>query len=330
MTQHTSTSIVVERAVADIQSFLQNVAHSFRQPHPVHSGIHYESAQATAEAAFAILTHRDFTYLSKSRASLYQASILHHLAEDASAGRPLRFYYDLGGGYHAGINSSCRELSFSPGLGELFALRQITLFDRKVRSIYAPGTSFFLVIDNVCALLVNAIPLHQTLSYCAELRNLIRQLDLDKHVDLLVESEHFCPEDYRVDTTSVPISLPSPDVVENVSRFLGRDCGVSEAMDRIARYQVVSDETEKKLRSLIHGVRMTQRATPSTFGFRAFPGGDSRIQSGDVILIYHHNGRIEPRLVTSQSHLSGNIRHIDVSDLLPLPNSRVGYVVLIE
>jgi hypothetical protein len=235
--------------VADIRRFLHKVADAFRQGQLSHAETH--PSQTIAENAFAILTRREFTYLSKSRASTYRASILSQLAADANAGRPLRFYYDIGGGYRAGIDNSRRELSFSPGLGELFALRQITLFDHQIRAVYAPGTKFSLVVDNICALLVNDIPVHQTSSYCRELRTLTSQLDLEGEVDLLVESEHFHPEDYCVDTSSVPKSSPSSDAIENVSRFLGRNCEASEVMERIARYNVVSGETEKRLRSIV-------------------------------------------------------------------------------
>jgi hypothetical protein len=285
-------------------------------------------AETTAEAAFAILTRREFTYLSKARASTYRASILGQLAAAAKTGQPLPFYYDIGGGYRAGIDRYRRELSFSPGLGELLALRQIALFDRHLRTVYPPGARFSLVVDNVCALLVNDIPLQRTSSYCTELRALIGALDMEAQTDLLVESEHFHPDDYQVNSHSVPVFLPGSNAIENVSRFLGRTCNASEAIERIARYAAVSAETEKMLSSVIRGVRMTQRATPSTFGFRSFPGGDSRIQSGDVILGYCRRGRIEPRLVTSQSHLSASIRQIDISDLLPLPGGHVGYVMV--
>lgn len=64
-------------------------------------------------------------------------------------------YYDIGGGYRAGIDATRPDLSFSPCLGELFAFRQITLLTRHIRAVYPPGAAFSLVVDNVCALLVN-------------------------------------------------------------------------------------------------------------------------------------------------------------------------------
>lgn len=316
--------------VAAVRCYVRNVADAFRRRQLCPSETRPESPDAIAGAVFAVLAQREFTYLSKARVGVYRASILGQLARDVNAGRSLRFYYDIGGGYRAGTDGSRRELSFSPGLGELLALRQITLFDRQIRAVYPPGTKFWLVVDNMCARLVNDIPLHRTSSYCEELRSMIRQLGLEGGVDLLVESEHFSLEDYSVDTSGAAAGVPSPAAVENVARFLGRDCEVAEAMERIALYRAVSDETERKLQSRVDGVRMTQRATPSTFGFRSFPGGDSRIQSGDVIVACRDSERVEPRLVTSQSPLAARVRFIDVSDLLPLPGREVGYVVVSE
>jgi hypothetical protein len=313
---------------SEIRSFLRQVADDFHPAPPSPADV--QSPEAVAEAVLAILTRRQFTYLSRSRASAYRKSILGHLADDAAAGCPLRFHYDIGAGYRAGIDAARRDLSFSPGLGELLALRQITLLDGHIRAVYPPGATCSLVVDNVCALLVNDIPLQLTSGYCEELRIMIGRLALDDRVDVLVESEHFRPEDYRVDACGAPSSSPSPEDRENVSRFLGRTGEPAEIVERMARYEVVSAETEKRLRSITRGVHMTQRATPSTFAFRSYPGSDSRLQSGDVILAYGPDGRIRPRLVTSRSGISGDVRQIDVSDLLPLPGRHVGYTVVTE
>jgi pyoverdine/dityrosine biosynthesis protein len=313
--------------VTAIRSYLHDVAEDFRARHLPPADPRGEDPQTIADAVFDLLTRREFTYLSKARSRAYRAAIVAGLIRDATAGRPLCFFYDIGGGYRAGVDDRRRALSFSPGLGELLALRQITRLDRQVRALYPPGARFCLVVDNICARLVNDIPLHRTAAYCAELRGLIRRLQLEARIDLLVESEHFSPEDYSVDTRGTPAEVPSRAAVENVARFLGRECDVSEAAERIARYRVVSGETERRLQSRVHGVRMTQRATASTFGFRCFPGSDSRLQSGDVVLAYRDRDRIEPRLVTSQSPWAAGIRWLDVPDLLPLPGKQVGFVI---
>ena len=318
---HRWTSVVTA-----IRSYLHDVAEDFRGRDLRPADPRGEDPETIADAVFDLLTRREFTYLSKARSRSYRAAIVADLIRDAAAGLPLRFFYDIGGGYRAGVDGR-RALSFSPGLGELLALRQITRLDRQVRAVYPRGVRFCLVVDNICARLVNDIPLHRTAAYCAELRGLIRQLRLEASVDLLVESEHFSPEDYSVDTRGTPTEVPSRAAVENVARFLGRECDVSEAVERIARYRVVSGETERRLQSQGHGVRMTQPATASTFGFRCFPGSDSRLQSGDVVLAYRDRDRIEPRLVTSQSPWAADIRWLDVPDLLPWPGTQVGFVI---
>lgn len=313
--------------VAALRSYLLDVAEDFCARDRRPASARDERPQTIVDDVFALLTHREFTYLSKARAKPYRAVIVGQLIRDVTAGRPLRFYYDIGGGYRAGTDSRRRTLSFSPGLGELLALRQITRFDHQVRAVYPPGARFWLVVDDICAHLVNDIALHQTAVYCRELRGMIRTLQLESKIEVLVESEHFSSEDYSVETREAATEVPSSAAVENVARFLGRECDVPEAMERIARYRVVSDQTERRLQSKVDGVRLTQRATASTFGFRAFPGSDSRLQSGDVILTYRHHDRIEPRLITSQSAWAPRVHPLDVSDLLPLPGKQVGYVI---
>ena len=332
-TSHSSARDEAESASSvarEIRSYLEDLVNDFRGVQPSQREIDIESPEEIAEAAFKIMAGRKFTHLTKNRSRAYREAMLDTLVEDAKAGRPLRYYYDIGGAYRAGIDDKQRELSFSPGLGEFFLLRQIKLFDDQVSTVYPPGTKFSLVIDNLCALLVNDIPVDKSSGYCKELREVIRHLGMKEKIDLLVESEIFRAEDYSTDTSDVSMSAPSPGAVENVSRFLGRNCDPSEAMERMARYEVVSEQTDRNINSIISGVRMTQRATPATFGFRSVPGGDSRMQTGEVILTYYQNGRIRPRLVTSQSADSTNILKIDVSDLIPLPSGQVGYAILAD
>jgi len=46
---------------------------------------------------------------------------------------------------------------------------------------------------------------------------------------------------------------------------------------------------------------MTQRATPQTFPFRPYPGGDSRIQCGELALFVNEEGNCKPALVTTDN-----------------------------
>jgi hypothetical protein len=165
-------------------------------------------------------------------------------------------------------------------------LRQIRSFVSQVRQLYAPGAVFTLVIDNMCAALINDIPLEHTKSYAQKLRSLIRETDMDGLVSLLVESEQFTEADFaRMRLAAAPPSTAdvSTKQHENVERFLGRRCDRTEAAERTRMYSEVTTASEKLLNTLIDSVHMTQRASATTICFRPFPGGDSRIQAGEVV-----------------------------------------------
>jgi hypothetical protein len=83
---------------------------------------------------------------------------------------PIRFFYDIGGGYHATTRPGEEDLLFDVGLAELLVLSQVADFASRIAEIYHAGVRFSLVIDNLCANLVNDIPLAKTLQYCAALR----------------------------------------------------------------------------------------------------------------------------------------------------------------
>jgi hypothetical protein len=190
-------------------------------------------------------------------------------------------------------------------LAELAILNQIANFNAQIQEIYPAGVRFTLVVDNLCALLVNDVPIEKTRRYVCQLRDLIGRVGATQRVDVLVESEHFLEADYRANAPGVEVvGQVSEKDIENVSRFLGRRCSVDEARERVTRYKSVTQISEDRLSSMIDGFHMTQRATPSTFGFRAFPGGDSRIQAGRLGLLRSDASRMRPVLITSRSSFS--------------------------
>jgi hypothetical protein len=257
----------------------------------------------TAHAIFDLLTDREYCYLSKSRVAPYRPAAIASIESAVRGGEPIDFSYDLGPGYHASIQPGVRELSFDVGLGELFVLGQIASFARGVKSMYPPGVKFHIVIDNLCALFVNDIPVVKTLAYCARFRELIEFTGLHGVVDLIVESEHFRIDDFDRLTDA---AAPAPCEVDskahnNIVRFLGRPCSESEASARLQRHHAVIAESERLLKAVIRGIHMTQRATPDTICFRPFPGGDSRIQCGEVVLGWNVAGRLYPFLLTSHN-----------------------------
>lgn len=286
------------------------------------------SSASIAEKLFRLLTSREFCYLSRRRVAPYRDTVAESLRRDIKAGRPLRFYYDIGGGYHACMDpwGEC-ALSFETGLGELCVLAQIKSFHDQVVEHYAPGVEFHLVIDNLCALLVNDVPVQSTAGYCRRLRTLIAETGMESLVSVLVESEHFASSEYRLPSVEpilrdAPQSLTRNDI-ENVARFLGRPCGVSEARMRIAKYRTAMMVSEEKLNTVIDGVRMTQRATPTTLCFRPFMGADVRIQAGEVALATLQPVGVRPVLLTSRNLASFRCQSHAFPEILPEPIEKV-------
>ena len=276
---------------------------------------------ATSTEVFQILTSQRFGYLGRRKSEPYRAMVESKLAAQVSRGEPLRFYFDLGPGYHAGIYSHDCSLNFEASLSELLVLRQMILFANEVRTVYPPGIHFFVVIDNLCGRYTNDIPLENSMRYVGDFRRLIQEMGADDLVSLLVESEYFSCEQYEciLDTIDKdqPMEIVSDAMVDNVSRFLGRKCSRKEAGIRIERYRRTAQTTEILLADKIDGVRLTQRATPTTLGFRPFPGGDQRTQAGSLAFTRKSNGKLRPLLITTQNSEQYDLLELSAFDSLP-------------
>ena len=286
-----------------------------------HSGAADGHTQATVSDIVAILTRKQFCYLSKTRMKAYEATIEHSIGAALSDGAPIPFYFDVGGGYHASIDPAEPALSFDVGLSELCILRQICLFAKRVSEVYRPGLRFVLVVDNLCAHFVNDIALERTETYCDRLRRLIRELGLDESVSVLVESELIEVSAYADMIRAVPeshASIPvSPQIVENVSRFLGRSCEAGEAAARLQAYERTSEVSEAVVGPHVHGLRMTQRASPTTPPFRPFPGGDLRTQAGELVLVAADGGRVKYCLITTKNFADFDLAEVPLPSRLP-------------
>ena len=282
---------------------------------------------ALAGELFAVLTSRAFSYLGRSKAERYRDAVVTSLQKRMATGGPFRFFYDIGPGYHATTRPGVLPLCFYVGLSELLILRQVNGLCRRLGELYSPGARFFLVLDNLCALRTNDIPLDLTEGYARQLRRLIGELRMSSRVELIVESEVFDIGEYDRLLAGIegeaPAAEPSPEAVDNVARFLGRPCTSSEAADRMERYRRASLVTGQLLDRLVKGVHMTQRATGATLGFRPFPGGDQRTQAGEVVMSRNSSGRLRPMLLTSRNVEDYDCRRLELSGLLPAPMTHV-------
>ncbi len=288
-----------------------------------------EDPGVLAAEVFTILTGREFCYLSRTRTAPYRENVVEILSGAVRNGEPLCFYYDLGAGYHASIHPEESGLTFSVGLSELCVLAQIASFCNRVAELYPRGAKFILVIDNVCGLMTNDIPLESTAAYCAELRQLIEETGVGDRVGVLVESEEFSLSEYDIDrerlAKDAAALTPSREDIENVVRFLGRPCDEAEAAERMAKYLQAGEMTERMLARVVRGVRMTQRATGGTLGFRPFSGGDSRTQVGEVAISPNAKGALRPILLTSRNVGRYRCTQLRYPELLPSTIPHVTY-----
>jgi hypothetical protein len=275
-----------------------------------------------SELIFAIQTRREFCYLSNARVQRYRPSAEAWIERSVRRGEPVHYYLDIGGGYHASLKPGIDDICFDIGLAELLLLLQIHRFKQRVRRVYGQGVRFSLVIDNLSAYFINDIDVARTSVYCMKLRELIDCFRLSADVDLFVESEHFSVAHFErlQDKAS---EMPSAEIVtrkehETVERFLGRVCDITEVADRRARYRNIMRISSQLIDAKIDGLRMTQRATPDTICFRAYPGGDSRMQSGQVALKTSVEGDVRPVLLTSHNEHEYGWYRIDASDISPV------------
>lgn len=316
---------VGDRSAVDglVESYVRDLMVSFTLPR---SGIRdaVPAAIATrppvrAERLFELFTRREFCYLSRRSSAPYRDQVLPWLLSAIAHDRAIDCYYDIGGGYHASVRPGLSALSFHVGLGELMILRQIARFSQMVARLHPPGIRFHLVIDNLCALLINDIPLESTQGYCARLRTLLEETRMTGLVDLLVESEVIDPQEFVVDRQdeAAPDPVVGPKERENIERFLGRRCSDAEAVDRARRYRWVIRVSEALLAQHIGGPHFTQRATTDTLCFRPFPGADSRIQCGQVVLSRTDGHRLHPILLTSTNEHRFRFREHLLPHLLP-------------
>lgn len=300
----TTTSIAVG-AEGAVEHYLAEVMVGLALPRGTAGGHVGANGRGDPEAIFDLLTSREFCYLGRTKAAPYRESTVELLQRRMMKGEPLRLFYDIGPGYHATLRPEILPMRFDVGLSELLILSQVAAVCRRVSEVYPPGARYWLVIDNICGLRTNDIPLELTEQYCARLRALIGEVAVGDCVDLVVESEEFDLEEYDALLAELAPSAPDPDpspaAVANVQRFLGRSCSVEEASERIERYRRTGTVTDALIDRLVRGVHMTQRATGATLGFRPFPGGDSRTQCGEVALIYGSSGRLRPVMLTSRN-----------------------------
>jgi len=308
-------------AVADeVRSYLVSAMAELQPSSPGPLAPTRLDTEELADHIFSIVTSREFCYLSRTKTARYREPTLHLMRRRIGLAEPFRFFYDIGPGYHASLRPGQFDLRFHLGLSELLILVEIAKLCRRISAVYECGARFWLVVDNLCGLRTNDIPVELTDQYCADFRALIDDTNLADRVELIVESEAFSLEEYDRRLSAVPpapLFEPTVQQVANVARFLGRECTVAEASERIERYRRTTAVTDSLIDELVRDVHMTQRATGATLGFRPFPGGDARTQVGEVMLTRSSKDRLRPILVSSQNVDAYALTTFSFPDILP-------------
>jgi hypothetical protein len=270
----------------------------------------------SATDIFDLLVSRPFCYLSKSRTQTHRSKAIEYLEMCMKSDRIIHFSYNIGGGYHASLDPGTMSVSFDVGLGELLLLYQIQKFGVAVQRIYGPGIKFYVTISNLNAQAVYDIPKAATEEYARRLRGLLETLRMSAAV-VVIESEIADKKTYsELRRKRGTLTNLQKDKVE---RFLGRECTAGEASEYNSIYSAATLIAKRNF--ALNALPLAARGE-RTLCFRSFPGGDSKIQIGQVMLTTNKQGDIIPVLVTRG--------HWNCFALLKMPRYPVPIAVLLS
>ncbi|OGG94172.1 hypothetical protein A2609_00100 [Candidatus Kaiserbacteria bacterium RIFOXYD1_FULL_47_14] len=268
---------------------------------------------------FKILSSREFTYFTRIKAEPYRIIINRKIQDSYSDRKQLVFYYNLGGGYHARISEG---LSFEPGLSELMTIFQIRKILGKLE-IYPFGVRFEIIIDNRCAELANHILIKDTSHYSNELGAIIKKLGLSPLIKIVLESDLVSKEDFNNQVVSCEKDFTykiSDKDCKNACRFC-KNISTSNQITCAKRYKIINNVSRDISSEYAKdGVHLTQRSTDKSFPFRSFPGGDSKIQCGKVVLLLEGKTIKKPLLITANNIGKYDLFKINLPDRFPIPD----------
>jgi len=271
------------------------------------------------EQIFSVLSSKEFTYLTKKRAQQYKQNIIDNISKFYSDKKPIHLFLVLGGGYRAKIMQT-DKLTFSPGLGDLLALFQIKKFINKASHLYPFGVIFTIILDNRCAEISNAIPIINTKQYAVKLRDYIKKLNLAEEINVILQSDFLDKKKFKqiiqTENIAFPISQISDTDIINAKRF---NNVVSENDHHVSvqHYKIVNKISRRLIAEHIrnlNGILLYQRSNEDACAFRSFPGGDSKIQCGEVVLLYDKEMIKRPLLITSENFMNYDLFDVKLFD----------------
>ena len=285
------------------KNYLEGILQGFNQP-ATEVKFNSCSAKDACDGIFGLLSSRKFTYLSRVKSKPYEAAIRARVCDCFENKKKLCLYLVLGGGYHARTSKSVKsKICFDVGLGELLALYQVKKFLKLAKSAYPFGISFFIIIDNRCAEFANGIPVELTRGYAKRFSELINALGLGEKVEVVLQSDIIKKSEFA---SMIPSLRPGGNIelteqsCNNAVRF--SYAGKISPEISTAKYKTVNQASRAVISEYAKGgIHLMQRATASTLAFRSFPGGDSKIQCGEVALLFSNGIVKKPLLLTTQN-----------------------------
>jgi len=277
---------------------------------------------------FETLASREFCALSLGRVAGCRDRVVAGVKRALHRVEPIHFYYDLGGGYATSFRSGAARPVSDVGLAELLLLHQVTQLSARVRQFYPVGIRFSLVIDNLSAFLVDDVPLSETALYCRSLRRLVDDLSLPTLIDLIVTSEYFSVSDFA---EAWPCGAGVPDIAALMNRSQriasgelvgGHDAAEGECACGV---HTARQAAESLLAPMIRGVRLTERATTGSLGFRPFPGGEATGERSEVVLTRGRRTALAPMQLTAANLADYRVERHGVAGILPSTVVEVGY-----
>jgi len=249
------------------------------------------------ESIFGVLSSRTYSFLSRQKAEPYKNLIISTIKRIISSKKPLKFYYTLGAGYHAKCLNQDKP-NHKVGLGEILCLYQIKRFLDEISCFY-DKVEFVVMFDNLCGELANNITREGVLLYQKKFNELVSKLGLEKQVKTVLESDFFSERDFNLEDKAIIPEITAKDY-ENIHRFLNKACDENEVAYVFARYKQINNISRKLMQSIaIEGVYLMQRNTLDAFCFRSFPGGDQKIQCGEMSLLIENDVVKKPLLITT-------------------------------
>jgi len=253
--------------------------------------------QGTSEDIFRILTSRKFCYQSKKKTESAKKIIEKSIEIYLNQQKPIKFIYNIGGGYHASLEPGKKDISFNIGLSELLLLYQIHRLHIEVSKKHKYGICFILGISNLNAEALYNVPVSLTVGYANQLRNLISSLNVFP-ATVLLESE-FC-KSYN-DRKRNEFKRPTEYELIQIKRFVGLSHENADFENIQANYDWFRKLSRLNFSTVEDGIQISQRSNNGEISFRSYPGGDCKLQTGEVMLSLNSNNKIIPKLITSKT-----------------------------